>query len=124
MMACDSGMMNAPVMPCAMRATTSTVSESAAPQKTDAIMKPSPALMAGIHNNGHRHAGAQLLLSSELLHLEQHWDALHDFDPIARGILRRQNRELSTGGRRNRGHLPFPLDIGICVRHHVRHLTR
>src|SRR5262245_20704850 len=55
------------------------------------------AAVAGIDLDRRAHADAQRRIALAAGHGDAHGDALHDLDPVAGGILRRQHGELRTG---------------------------
>ena len=73
------------------------------------------ALMTGIDAQLDAHADTQLRFSRRIGDADPHRDPLHDLDPVAAGILRRQQGEFL---RRRRAHalddtVPFEIRIGV-----------
>src|SRR5579871_287828 len=80
-----------------------------------------PAIEAGVRArvdlDRRAHAVAQRRVAGVPLQLDAHRDALHDLDPVAGGILRRQQRELRAGRLRDAldAATPAVLAVGVDV---------
>ena len=67
------------------------------------------ALATGVDRDDGAHAGAQTLGVLVRREAEAQRHALDDLDPVAAGVLRRQDRELRAGARRDRANRPMPI---------------
>src|SRR5690606_11946464 len=69
------------------------------------------AVVADVDVDVHAQAQAQRMLGQLLrVQLDPHRHALHDLDPVARGVLRRQQRERAAGTQAERGDLALVAD--------------
>src|SRR3982074_3644559 len=81
------------------------------------------ALMAGIDRDLDAHAGAQREIVQALIEGKANRYALHHLDPVARGILRRQQRKYRTARRGQRRNLGGDGNIRIGVDGDARRIT-
>ena len=82
------------------------------------------ALAVDVDRHGRGHAGAQRRLALVRQQPHPHRQALHDLDPVARGVLRRQDRELGAGRRADALDLGAPGDVRVDVEHDRGFLPR
>src|SRR6478752_8508992 len=86
------------------------------PLEADALEKVGEgAAVAGVDLDGRAHADSQRRRTFGALYRGAQRDALHDLDPVASRVLRRQHGELRAGRRGERGDLPAALHVGIGV---------
>src|SRR4051812_29280352 len=84
--------------------------------QTDALQQVAErAPVAGVDLDGGAHADPERRIALAALHRRAHRDALHDLDPVAGGVLRRQHGELRAGRLGERGDLAAALHVGIGV---------
>jgi hypothetical protein len=70
------------------------------------------ALVAHVHRGVHRQAHAQRVLGQVLgVERDAHRHALHHLDPVAGGVLRRQQRKGGAGAGAQAGHAAAVLDL-------------
>src|SRR5882757_2330895 len=71
--------------------------------------------MTGIDVDDDAHADPELRLPREIGEVHDHRDALHDLDPVAGRVLRREHREAGARSRADAADHAFPLDTGIGI---------
>ena len=103
--------------PAAARRTRIAPAREVAPQSAERALAP------GVDGEDRAHAGAKVgdVLIGVEGKAQRH--ALHHLDPVAAGVLRRQNRELRAGSRRDRGNPAAPFAPRKRVDRHRRGLA-
>ena len=71
--------------------------------------------MAGVDVDDDAHAGAQQMRVLVLVEGDAQGHALHHLDPVAGGVLRRQDRELRAGAGADRDHVALEGVVGEAV---------